>query len=135
MDIIINTTTVAASVNAESNEVLLEINSGENITIEIVGAAGAAGQGVPTGGTTGQALFKSSDDDYDAEWGNVPNPDLSQYAHLDGAVFTGEVSVPDVAYSSSWDEDLSVPTKSAIYDKIEAIPTYSLSTITYFGGL
>jgi len=46
-----------------------------------------------------------------------------------------KLAVPDVAYSNSWDGDLSVPTKNAIYDKIEAIPAYSLSTITYFGGL
>lgn len=32
------------------------------------GAAGADGQGVPTGGTTGQVLAKVSGDDYDTEW-------------------------------------------------------------------
>ena len=30
----------------------------------------ALGEGVPAGGTTGQALIKASDDDYDAEWGH-----------------------------------------------------------------
>lgn len=31
----------------------------------------AVGIGVPTGGTTGQALIKASDNDYDATWGDV----------------------------------------------------------------
>lgn len=40
------------------------------ITIElgIPGIQGAPGVGVPAGGTTGQALVKASDDDFDTEW-------------------------------------------------------------------
>ena len=34
----------------------------------IQGDKGADGEGVPTGGTTGQVLTKSSDSDYDTEW-------------------------------------------------------------------
>lgn len=37
-------------------------------TVELSGGVGAAGQGVPTGGTTGQVLKKSSGTDYDAAW-------------------------------------------------------------------
>lgn len=32
-----------------------------------------------------------------------------------------DVKVPDDAYNSDWNEDLSVPTKNAIYDKIQSI--------------
>lgn len=32
------------------------------------------------------------------------------------------LNVPDVAYSGAWDGDLSVPTKNAVYDKIQTIP-------------
>ena len=35
------------------------------------GAAGADGQGVPTGGTTGQVLKKNSGTNYDTSWGDV----------------------------------------------------------------
>lgn len=35
------------------------------------GLPGPAGQGVPPGGTTGQVLVKSSDDDFDDEWSSV----------------------------------------------------------------
>jgi len=38
------------------------------------GAAGATGEGVPVGGTTGQALIKSSNDNYDTEWGQAATP-------------------------------------------------------------
>jgi len=41
--------------------------------------------------------------------------------------------VPDQAFSDSWNGDLSVPTKNAVYDKIITITdTYAY---TYFGGL
>ena len=36
------------------------------------GATGAPGQGVPTGGTTGQVLAKNSGTDYDTEWVDPP---------------------------------------------------------------
>lgn len=35
------------------------------------GTDGADGVGVPVGGTTGQALVKASDDDFDTEWGDA----------------------------------------------------------------
>ena len=35
------------------------------------GAPGANGQGVPTGGTTNQALTKNSNTDYDTEWSTI----------------------------------------------------------------
>ena len=34
-----------------------------------IGAPGSNGLGIPVGGTTGQALVKASDSDYDTEWG------------------------------------------------------------------
>lgn len=42
------------------------------------------------------------------------NPDGS-------GTFTGDVTVPDEAYGPSWDGSLEVPTKNALYDKIETI--------------
>lgn len=37
------------------------------------------------------------------------------------AVFAGDVSVPDEAYGSGWNGSLEVPTKNAVYDKIESL--------------
>lgn len=38
------------------------------------GPQGPAGQGVPTGGSTGQVLKKKSGTDYATEWGSIPSP-------------------------------------------------------------
>lgn len=45
------------------------------------GPQGAAGEGVPTGGTTDQGLVKASGTNYDTEWANVvqSNPGSGQY--------------------------------------------------------
>jgi len=40
---------------------------------------------------------------------------------LDGITFTGDIVVPDEAYGSGWDGSFEVPTKNAVYDKIETI--------------
>jgi hypothetical protein len=36
---------------------------------------------------------------------------------------TGDLAVPDEAYGVGWNGSLEVPTKNAIYDKIETIVT------------
>ena len=40
------------------------------ITVSQVGIKGDTGQGVPTGGTTGQVLKKNSNTNYDTVWAN-----------------------------------------------------------------
>lgn len=42
-------------------------------------------------------------------------------AELTGATFTGDIIVPDEAYWVGWNGSLEVPTKNAIYDKIETM--------------
>lgn len=43
------------------------------------------------------------------------------YASLSGATFTGDINVPDEAYGAGWNGSTEVPTKNALYDKIETI--------------
>jgi hypothetical protein len=40
-------------------------------------------------------------------------------AEKSGATFTWDISVPDEAYGTGWNGSLEVPTKNAVYDKIE----------------
>ena len=47
--------------------------------IYATGPAGPAGQGVPTGGTSGQVLSKASGTDYDTTWANVNADTLDGY--------------------------------------------------------
>lgn len=52
-----------------------------------------------------------------SQWTNDAN-----YADKDLAnTFAGDVSVPDEAYGVGWNGSLEVPTKNAMYDKIEAL--------------
>ncbi|MEZ5350965.1 MAG: collagen-like protein [Microthrixaceae bacterium] len=46
------------------------------------GSNGADGVGVPTGGTTGQALTKSSDDDHDTGWATIPSVDAAFFSYI-----------------------------------------------------
>jgi hypothetical protein len=46
---------------------------------------------------------------------------LATYLPLTGGTLTGDLSVPDEAYGVAWNGSLEVPTKNALYDKIETI--------------
>lgn len=48
-----------------------------NTGVSATGPQGAPGQGIPSGGTTGQVLKKASSTDYDTEWGDAKK----YYAH------------------------------------------------------
>jgi hypothetical protein len=84
------------------------------------GWRGIPGVGVPEGGTTGQILAKSSNNDHETEW-----------------VTGGSGSVSDTVYGASWDGVTDVaPSKNAIYDKIETIAAGSgiTRTVTVSSG-
>lgn len=72
---------------------------------------------VPRGGTTGQKLVKKSDRNFDTEWINDTTwtPTLQQVTD-EWATTTNDISVPDEAYSASWNGSMEVPTKNALYD-------------------
>jgi len=60
------------------------------------GADGVDGVGVPVGGTTGQALIKSSNTDYATEWGTVassPGGSDTQVQFNDGGSFGGDAGL------------------------------------------
>lgn len=46
---------------------------------------------------------------------------LANYLPLTGGTLTGDLSVPDEAYGAGWNGSTEVPTKNALYDKIETI--------------
>jgi hypothetical protein len=43
-----------------------------------------------------------------------------------GATFTGDIVVPDEAYSVAWDGNFEVPTKNAVYDELSILATDSV---------
>lgn len=65
------------------------------------GATGAAGQGVPTGGTTGQILAKSSSTNYATQWVNAPTGGGSVSWNI-RAITTAGSSQTVVAADGDW---------------------------------
>ena len=82
------------------------------------GSPGAPGVGVPAGGTAGQYLQKIDGTNYNTDWVTV---NLSGYALLSGAEFTGRVTVPGI----TGDEIVNfpgfniVPTQTEPTDKVD----------------
>lgn len=52
------------------------------------------------------------------------------FASITGQVFTGAVSVPDDAYGAWWNGSVQVPTKNAVYDKIETLAIETTTTVS-----
>jgi len=82
------------------------------------GSPGAPGPGVPVGGTAGQYLQKIDGTNYNTDWVTL---NLSGYALLSGANFTGRVTVPGI----TGDEIVNfpgfniVPTQTEPTDKVD----------------
>ncbi len=112
------------------------------------GPLGPPGQGVPSGGTTGQVLVKLSNTSYHTGWssayvpytGATANLNLGAFNILAANAFVDNVFVTDEAYSGAWNGSLEVPTKNALYDKIQTVPALNVantwsavqSNTTYF---
>lgn len=45
----------------------------------------------------------------------------TDFIGIGGGTYTGDVSVPDEAYGSAWNASVEVPTKNAVYDRVENI--------------
>ena len=67
--------------------------------------------------TTLPSAINSSKSVIDTNFSNL-NTDKAEKS---GGTFTGDISVPDEAYGAGWNWSLEVPTKNAIYDKIETM--------------
>jgi hypothetical protein len=46
---------------------------------------------------------------------------VGPFATFAGGTFAGDIIVPDEAYGAGWNGSLEVPTKNAVYDKIESV--------------
>ena len=109
---------------------------------------------VPRGGTIWQKLVKTSSRDFDTEWtdntdvwwvwwqitGTLSNQTdlqtaLNAKVNKSGDTMTGDLLVPDEAYWAWWNGSMEVPTKNAIYDKIQTITeSDTLQTVTDRGS-
>jgi len=88
------------------------------------------GQTPVVGGTAYWDDLANKGDSVSADWGTIGGTlsdqtdlqnELDLKANLTGGTFSGDISVPDEAYGVGWDASVEVPTKNAIYDKIETL--------------
>jgi hypothetical protein len=119
----------------------------------VQGGGSGAGGILPGGGLPGQALIKASAADGDATWqnqlppygsgGSTPgNDQLALWENptqlygdsrlgfdwTPGRLKSSKVAVDDDPYSASWDGSTDVPTKNAVYDKVQAVATKTFKT-------
>lgn len=124
------------------------LEPGEQATVENVGTENAAilnfgipkgeqgepgtgggGQGVPTGGTTGQVLAKASDSDYDTQWVDVEGGTTTSVSIYSGQA-TGEqtdIEVLNQIAPSPRHGDIGIVTHD-IYDEIDSSNAYVYNT-------
>ena len=114
-------------IQESSNELLItEVNNEliiqEQVSVLVVqdqAAQGPAGQGVPQGGTTGQALTKNSNTDYDTEWTTIDK------------AFVG---LGNVDNTSDLNKPISTATQTALNAKADESITISTTAPLSGGG-
>lgn len=97
-DIIININSVEASMIQDGVAANILTDQITSTIVGVPGPQGISGQGVPTGGTTGQLLAKTDAVDYNTEWIGLDTDDISeggtnlysQWANITGGIsYTG----------------------------------------------
>ena len=83
------------------------------------GADGADGQGVPTGGTTGQILAKTSNTDYDTQWVNSPPADISSSSVGQLSDVDTSTNAPEEGEALTWDGANFVPSSPPVYVEVQ----------------
>lgn len=82
------------------------------------------GEGLAPGGTTGQALVKASDDDYDTEWIDFPSSETVSNVTFD--VTVGAINAGDVVPSGTDIQELVELLGSKTFDPTFVNPTFGL---------
>ena len=79
IDVAVNSTSVTVQ---QANSVLVEVTPQQRIEINLDRTV--TGNGIPSGGTTGQALVKASNANYDAIWASIGNGTVTSVAFSGG---------------------------------------------------
>ena len=148
---------VSVTVPEGATQVALSTSDSNVVVVQnalaVTGGTGAAGAGVPVGGTTGQSLVKLTDADYSTEWANRlasvvedTSPELGGNLNTAGNAITFEdeggaaagslaydVDESTVAYTNADGVSIELGEKNVFYGKAdEAI---SKGDVVMFGGV
>jgi hypothetical protein len=77
--------------------------------------------GAAASGHDHDADYAAIGHNHDADYADIAHDHDADYLQLSGGTLTGDLSVPDEAYGVGWNASTEVPTKNAVYDKIESM--------------
>jgi len=77
-----------AIIDQQNTQIALAAPPETQVTAAVPGVQGPKGEGVPTGGTANQVLFKQSSTNYDTAWGAITSAMIGDLQIVDGDVST-----------------------------------------------
>lgn len=98
----------------------------KKIVLRQTGRRGPAGEGVPTGGTTGEVLTKTSNTDYDTEWAPVPSAPVDSVNGQTGAVV---LDTDDIAEGNNNLYFTDARAVSALQDSLDNVRDYAAAPV------
>jgi hypothetical protein len=113
-----------AVIDQQNTQIALAAPSETEVTVAVPGVQGPVGEGVPSGGTANQVLFKQSGTDYDTAWSEVTsamigdleivNADVAAAAAIDGTKINPNFGSQNVVTTGTATAAALIPSGSSV---------------------
>jgi hypothetical protein len=117
-----------AIIDQENTQIALSAPSETQVNIAVPGVQGPVGQGVASGGTTNQVLFKQSSTDYDTAWSEITSDMIGDLEIVDA-----DVSVTAAIAGTKISPDFGSQTVQTTGVVSHALGAAATPTITFTG--